>query len=210
MKALKGHTPYEAINGRPPDLHNLSEWGCKVWIHDTKTGKVGRLSVTTHVSSTLVGVWLRMTDAGHLQIATSQRASRKLVPMDKIYIFHDLADCILLPMISNRWLVLENFNVATAQFVYEEVNPTNLGYVFSELAMFLHTQTIERRETYFKSWLKLVFKGPVQSGFLTSKRCNQDRNWSEPSPKIDRLLDWFGCPEKSGWHWFSQSFFISN
>jgi hypothetical protein len=35
-KALKGHTPYEAINGRPPDLHNLPEWGCKVWVHDTR------------------------------------------------------------------------------------------------------------------------------------------------------------------------------
>jgi hypothetical protein len=40
-KALKGHTPYEAINGKPPNLRNLPEWGCKVWVHDTKTGKVG-------------------------------------------------------------------------------------------------------------------------------------------------------------------------
>jgi hypothetical protein len=34
--------------------------------------------------------------------------------------------------------------------------------------------------------LGIVFKGPVQSGFSTSKRCNRDRNWSKPSPKIDR------------------------
>jgi hypothetical protein len=57
-------------------------------------------------------------------------------------------------VISNWQLALKNFNVATVQFVYEEVNPTDLGYVFPELAMFLHTQTIECQETYFKSWLK--------------------------------------------------------
>lgn len=40
-KALDGRTPYEAVNRRPPDLRDLPEWGCKVWVHDDKTGKVG-------------------------------------------------------------------------------------------------------------------------------------------------------------------------
>jgi hypothetical protein len=68
--------------------------------------------------------------------------------------FHDLADRILPPAIPNWRLALENFDVTTAQFVYEGVNPTNLGYVLPEPAMFLRTQTIECREAYFKSWLK--------------------------------------------------------
>jgi hypothetical protein len=74
--------------------------------------------------------------------------------------FHDLADCILPPAILNWWLALKNFDVTTAQFIYEEVNPTDLGYVFPEPAMFLHTQTIECRKAYFKSWLK------YQSAFI--------------------------------------------
>jgi hypothetical protein len=40
-KALDGRTPYKAVNGGPPDLRDLPEWGCKVWVHDNKTGKVG-------------------------------------------------------------------------------------------------------------------------------------------------------------------------
>jgi hypothetical protein len=57
-------------------------------------------------------------------------------------------------VILNWRLALENFNVTTAQFIYEEVNPTDLGYVFPKLAIFLRTQTLEHREVYFKSWLK--------------------------------------------------------
>jgi hypothetical protein len=74
--------------------------------------------------------------------------------------FHDLADCILLPAIPNWWLALENFNVTTVQFIYKEVNPTDLGYVFPKPTMFLRTQTIEHRDAYFKSWLK------YQSAFI--------------------------------------------
>jgi hypothetical protein len=40
-KALNGHTPYKVINGHPPDLNGLPEWGCKVWVHTTASGKVG-------------------------------------------------------------------------------------------------------------------------------------------------------------------------
>jgi hypothetical protein len=40
-KALNCHTPYEVVNGHPPDLNGLLEWGCKVWVHTTTSGKVG-------------------------------------------------------------------------------------------------------------------------------------------------------------------------
>ena len=40
-KALNSWTPYEVVNQKPPDPQDLSEWGCKMWVHDEKTGKVG-------------------------------------------------------------------------------------------------------------------------------------------------------------------------
>lgn len=40
-KALGGRTPYEALHGHPPVLTGLPVWGCRVWVHDTSTGKVG-------------------------------------------------------------------------------------------------------------------------------------------------------------------------
>jgi hypothetical protein len=49
---------------------------------------------------------------------------------------------------------MENFDVMTARFVYDVINPTDLGYIFPEPAMFLRTKTVERQETYFKTWLK--------------------------------------------------------
>jgi len=49
---------------------------------------------------------------------------------------------------------MENFDVMTAQFVYDIVNPTDLGYIFPEPAMLLRTQTVKCQETYFKTWLK--------------------------------------------------------
>ncbi|CAA7270187.1 unnamed protein product [Cyclocybe aegerita] len=33
-------TPYKALTGDKPDLSNLLEWGCKVWVHDTDNGKL--------------------------------------------------------------------------------------------------------------------------------------------------------------------------
>jgi hypothetical protein len=39
-KALDGKTPYEAMHKTTPDLSNLPEWGCHVWIHDCSTGKL--------------------------------------------------------------------------------------------------------------------------------------------------------------------------
>lgn len=49
---------------------------------------------------------------------------------------------------------LESFNIADARFVYAKPIATDLGYVFPEPAMFVRTQTVERRETYFRTWLK--------------------------------------------------------
>jgi hypothetical protein len=49
---------------------------------------------------------------------------------------------------------LESFNIANAHFVYAKPIATDLGYVFPEPAMFVRTQTVEHRETYFRTWLK--------------------------------------------------------
>jgi len=38
--------------------------------------------------------------------------------------------------------------------MYTKVIATDLGYTFPEPAMFVRTQTVERRDTYFRSWLK--------------------------------------------------------
>jgi hypothetical protein len=40
-KALNGKMPYEALYKTAPDLSDLLEWGCNVWIHDHSTGKIG-------------------------------------------------------------------------------------------------------------------------------------------------------------------------
>jgi hypothetical protein len=41
MKALDRHTPFKAVTGKVPDLQNLLEWGCLMWVHDRSTGKLG-------------------------------------------------------------------------------------------------------------------------------------------------------------------------
>lgn len=40
-KALDNCTPYEVVYKSKPDLSNVPEWGCKVWVHDTSAGKLG-------------------------------------------------------------------------------------------------------------------------------------------------------------------------
>ncbi|CAA7270362.1 unnamed protein product [Cyclocybe aegerita] len=40
MQALDTMTPYEALTGDKPNLSNLPEWGCKVWVHDADNGKL--------------------------------------------------------------------------------------------------------------------------------------------------------------------------
>jgi hypothetical protein len=38
--ALDGMTPYKALHGRKPDISQLREWGCPVWVHDTSGSKL--------------------------------------------------------------------------------------------------------------------------------------------------------------------------
>jgi hypothetical protein len=40
MRTVVGKTSFEALNCAIPDLTNLPEWGCSVWIHNQKTGKI--------------------------------------------------------------------------------------------------------------------------------------------------------------------------
>ncbi|KAF8230827.1 hypothetical protein L208DRAFT_1279865 [Tricholoma matsutake] len=48
---------------------------------------------------------------------------------------------------------LVNFDPSKAVFTHEG-SPIDIGYIFPEPAMFIHAQTNEQRDTYFKSWLK--------------------------------------------------------
>ena len=70
--------------------------------------------------------------------------------------FQDPSSPLLLPVIASWQCAMENFDVMTAQFVYNIINPTDLGYIFPEPAMLLCMQTVERWETYFKTWLKYL------------------------------------------------------
>ena len=49
-KALDGKTPFEAVHGEKPDLSDLHEWGCRVWVHDASQSKLD--------SRALEGRWL--------------------------------------------------------------------------------------------------------------------------------------------------------
>src|SRR5713226_3342818 len=40
MKALNGMMPFEAATGQHPDLSQLQEWGCHVWVHDVTASKL--------------------------------------------------------------------------------------------------------------------------------------------------------------------------
>jgi hypothetical protein len=39
-KAVLGKTPYEVVTRKKPDLMELHEWGCHVWVHDNSTSKL--------------------------------------------------------------------------------------------------------------------------------------------------------------------------
>jgi len=49
---------------------------------------------------------------------------------------------------------MDSFEVMIVQLIDVNINPTDLGYIFPEPAMFLHAQTVEYQETYFMTWLK--------------------------------------------------------
>jgi hypothetical protein len=49
---------------------------------------------------------------------------------------------------------MTQFKSRTASLALSDVNPTDLGYVFPEPAMFLSVQKAERQDTFFRTWLK--------------------------------------------------------
>ena len=40
-KALDGKTPFEVATGKKPDLSGLREWGCRVWVRNQESAKLG-------------------------------------------------------------------------------------------------------------------------------------------------------------------------
>jgi hypothetical protein len=49
-KSLTGKTPYEVYFGKKPNIANLHEFGCKVWVHDTTGSKLdGRSEISRWV-----------------------------------------------------------------------------------------------------------------------------------------------------------------
>ena len=76
--------------------------------------------------------------------ARSNRQDKLQDPIDPIF-----------PHAIESWKgTLESFNIADTHFVYMKPIATDLGYIFPEPAMFVRTQTVERWETYFRTWLK--------------------------------------------------------
>ena len=68
--------------------------------------------------------------------------------------FRDPPSPLWPPAIPSWHRAMDSFDVTTAQFINANINPTDLGYIFPEPAMFLRAQTVERRDTYFMTWLK--------------------------------------------------------
>jgi len=103
------------------------------------------LSVTRPVSCILIGgsFLSHATDAVHLDSNRPKSKGQK-ARSDGQNKFQDPSSPLLLPAIASWWRVMENFDVTTAQFVYDIINPTYLGYIFPEPAMLLHAQTVER------------------------------------------------------------------
>jgi len=53
-KALDGMTLFEALMGDKPNLRGVQEWGCRVWVRNEKSAKLGG-----HVEE---GVWVGFDD----------------------------------------------------------------------------------------------------------------------------------------------------
>jgi hypothetical protein len=58
------------------------------------------------------------------------------------------------PAIASWRSALNNFSVEDSDFVSDDVQPTDFGYVFPEPGMFLAASQGWRRDSYFTSWLK--------------------------------------------------------
>lgn len=67
--------------------------------------------------------------------------------------FEDPLSPFLPPAIPSWRRALENVNVNAAQFVYPEIIPTDLGYVFPEPALLISVQSPDHQKGCFKTWL---------------------------------------------------------
>lgn len=68
--------------------------------------------------------------------------------------FEDLPSPLLPPAIPSWRTALENYDPLTARFRYNELVPSDLGYVFPEPALFLSMQSPDRQKAFFSTWLK--------------------------------------------------------
>lgn len=68
--------------------------------------------------------------------------------------FEDPTSPFLPPAIPTWRTALESVDVNAAKFVYPEVYPTDLGYVFPEPASFLSIQSSDRQKGFFQTWLR--------------------------------------------------------
>jgi hypothetical protein len=68
--------------------------------------------------------------------------------------FKDPDSLFLPPAIPSWRSALSNFSVEDSDFVSDDVKPTDFGYVFPGLGMFLATSQGWRHDSYFSSWLK--------------------------------------------------------
>ena len=102
------------------------------------------LSVTCPESCILIGgsFLSHATDAVHLDSNRPKSKGQKARSDGQIK-FQDPSSPLLPPAIASWQHAMENFDVMTAQFVYDIINPTDLGYIFPEPAMLLRTQTVE-------------------------------------------------------------------
>jgi len=86
-KVLNGCTPYEAVNGRLPNLCGLPEWGCKVWVHNDKTGKVGMRAKEGHwvgYDENSNGHWIYWPDKQSVGIEQSVKFSKTYMPVPHV------------------------------------------------------------------------------------------------------------------------------
>jgi len=83
-----------------------------------------------------------VTDAVHLD-NNRPKSKGKKAHSNRQNKFQDPSSPLLPPVIASWWHAIENFDVMTAQFVYNIVNPMDLGYIFPEPAMLLCMQTVK-------------------------------------------------------------------
>ena len=71
MKALEGMTSFEAATGWHPDLSQLQEWGCHIWVHDTTASKLEPHTCEGHwigFDEASTGSWVYWTETCHVSV----------------------------------------------------------------------------------------------------------------------------------------------